>query len=131
MELEITNNVARFNEILVHLWEKISQDPENPTTVRIYSRVINCWCTFLSGCYTSWQPEISKENSLQYPNNSDIHSSSWKLIFWPPFRLWNRFMEHTANPTPAGWSTEGNCRKGRGLAGLVWIGFLHKQHTAH
>lgn len=41
MGLEITDNVAPFDEILVLLREKISQDPENLTTVRIYSRVIS------------------------------------------------------------------------------------------
>lgn len=41
MGLEITNNVAPFDDILVLLREKISRDPENLTTVRIYTWVIS------------------------------------------------------------------------------------------
>lgn len=50
MGLEITNNIAPFDEILVLLREKISRDPNNLTTVRIYSRVISSGVASVNFC---------------------------------------------------------------------------------
>lgn len=96
MGLEITNNVAPFDEILVLLREKISRDPENLTIVRIYSRVISSGVASVHFCQIvplHGNLKSQKRTSLQYLYNSEFHSSSCKLVFLPPFRLWNRFME--------------------------------------
>lgn len=76
MGLEITKTVAPLDEILE---EKISRDPENLTTVRIYSRVISSGFASVSSCLIvtlHGKLKSQKRTSLQYLNNSDIHYSS-------------------------------------------------------